>query len=97
VFQCFKCQGFGHKADSALCPLFKTYQVICFYRSGDHRSKNCPVKNVKENYEFVNWKKSKFSDVRLKENKDTSTNKECPVMQRERNHFIKLTDLQPKN
>ena len=36
VEQCYKCQGYGHRSASKLCPLYNSDESICLYCAGKH-------------------------------------------------------------
>ena len=54
VFQCFRCQKFGHKADSEQCPLKDSNDNVCLYCNEDHKSSECPFKKDKSKHKCSN-------------------------------------------
>ena len=59
ILQCSKCQGFGHKSNSKLCPMTKSEDSICLYCLSKHKSNACPCKNDTNEFYCYNFKKVK--------------------------------------
>ena len=76
VTQCYRCQEYGHYANSPYCKA-KDY-MICLYCSGNHTSLSCPNKKIKEFHKCSNCKKSTSPATRRDAHNHTSTNKSCP-------------------
>ena len=46
VEQCYKCQEYGHRSASKLCPFYNSNESVCLYCAKKHKSKSCPVKKI---------------------------------------------------
>ena len=97
ILQCYKCQGFGHKSNTKLCPMAKSEDSIRLYCSSKHKSNACPCKINTNEYYCYNCKKSKSNDIKNQAKGHTSTSWQCPVLQKELNCIKELTDTCPKN
>ena len=97
ILQCSKCQGFGHKSNSKLCPMTKSEDYICLYCSSKHESNACPCKNDTNEFYCYNCKKSKSSDIKNKLKGHTSTGWQCSVVQKELNRIKELINTCIKN
>ena len=64
ILQRYKCQGFGHKSNSKLCPMAKSEDSICLYCSNKHTSHVCPCKKDTNEFYCYNCKKSKSNDIK---------------------------------
>lgn len=88
VIQCYRCQKFGHKADSVLCPKKDTDEVVCSFCSGNHRFKDC---QLKKDHKLdakccSNCKTSRSKIDQLNATSHTSGSYQCPffIMEKER-------------
>ena len=64
ALQCFKCQEFGHGANSTHCPLKDIETNICLYCAKNHRSASCPSKKDKNSYNCANCLKSNVPGIK---------------------------------
>ena len=97
VNQCFKCQGFGHKAGSKFCPLETSENSVCLYCAGGHISKTCPYKNNADEYKCSNCLKSRIKDYHKHAKGHTSSDMQCPLKTKEIKRIMALTNIDPKN
>ena len=97
VIQCFKCQGFGHKAGSTFCPLVTSENSVCLYCAGGHISKTSPYKNNADEYKFSNCLKSRIKDYHKHAKGHTSSDMQCPLKTKEIKRIMALTNVDPKN
>jgi len=96
VTQCFDCQKFGHKRQSPDCKALP-HKVICLYCTGNHKSSMCTLKKNKDKHVCANCSTSNIETHRNNKN-HSSTNINCPFIQRQRNLIISRTaGLDPKN
>ena len=88
VIQCYRCQKFGHKSDSVLCPKKDTDEAVCSFCSGNHRYKDCQLKkDQKLNARCCsNCKTSRSKIDQLNATSHTSGSFQCPfyIMEKER-------------
>ena len=96
VIQCYACQKYGHKQGSQHCQI-RVGHHHCLYCSGDHRSKDCPVKADKSKYKCLNCANSK--NKQYQENScHTSTSNSCPFVIKEKEATLRRTAfVQAKN
>ena len=85
VTQCYKCQKFGHKADSPHCSGIQ----VCLYCSGNHLSKECGVKNDQSKHVCSNCKIS--PQFKNKACGHQSNSIFCPVFMKETETVMKKT------
>ena len=96
VTQCFDCQKFGHKRQSPECRATSN-KLICLYCAGNHKSSTCTVKKDRDKHICSNCSTSTVQSHRNNKN-HSSTNINCPFVQRERNFIISRTaGLDSKN
>ena len=81
LIQCYDCQEFGHRKDSAKCSLKDMDTAICLYCAKEHASKSCPNKKSSNDFKCYNCANSK--DITIKNNScgHTTTNFNCPILQ----------------
>ena len=91
VIQCFKCQGFGHKAGSKFCPLAASENSVCLYCT-----KICPYKNNADEYKCSNCLKSRIKDYNKHAKGHTSSDMQCPLKTKEINTIMALTNVDLK-
>ena len=91
IIQCFACQKFGHKQGSQYCQI-GAGKNHCLYCGGNHKSKECGVKNEPDKYNCVNCANS--TNKHHKENAcHTSTSRCCPFVIRERESALRRTAI----
>ena len=90
ALQCFKCQEFGHGANSTHCPLKEVEKNICLYCAKNHRSASCPSKKDKNSYNCANCLKSNVPGIKSNSN-HCSTWGRCPILQNETENVQKRT------
>ena len=86
VTQCFVCQKFAHKKNSEHCSLKDTEEKVCLYCSENHESGKCTNKGDKNKHKCANC-----------HGNHTSTSYTCPVLKKEADTIIRLTNIDPKN
>lgn len=84
LVQCFRCQEYGHYANSDIC---KDKQPACFYCSKSHMSTDCPVKRRPSEHRCINCTHLKHADSSHK-----ATDYVCPVRIRETLRLYNRTD-----
>ena len=88
VIQCYRCQRFGHKADSPLCPKKDSDEAVCSFCSGNHRYKDCQLrKDHKTDSKCCsNCKTSRSKVDQLNATSHTAGSFQCPfyIMEKER-------------
>ena len=99
--QCFACQVHGHKQGSTDCKHHGTDRKnTCLYCSGDHMSKDCPVKKEPRKYKCANCAHSDKPELR-NNCCHTSTSLKCPFVIKEINALLRRTagisDMEAKN
>ena len=97
VEQCYKCQGYGHRSASKLCPLYNSNESICLYCAGKHKSKLCPLKKDTNQYNCCNCQNSRSKEIKKLAKSHTSTSSQCPTLQRELNRVKEINDTNTKN
>ena len=86
LMQCYACQKFGHKAGSSAC----SKKTACLYcASPDHLSKECPVKNDKDQHTCVNCLSHNLYKANAKGH--TCTDYACPLVQKELHSIVNRT------
>ena len=88
VVQCFKCQRFGHKSDSVMCPRRDSGDHVCTYCAGNHRFKECQLKKDRrvDSRCCTNCKSSRSKIDQLNATTHTANSFQCPfyIMEKER-------------
>lgn len=88
--QCYACQKHGHKQGSPDCEHNNKDTNTCLYCSGDHFSRNCPVKQDPTKHKCANCCKSdKLEYNQHASHKSTSF--QCPFVIKETNSLIQRT------
>ena len=73
VEQYYKCQGYGHRSASKLCPLYNSNESICLFCAGKHKSKLCPIKKDTNQYNCCNCQNSRSKKIKKLAKGHTST------------------------
>ena len=76
--QCFTCQSFHHKSNSPICKHVNSNKKTCLYCGEDHSSKDCVNKKNSQLHKCANC-----IQARLKNVNHTSTDKRCPIYQKQ--------------
>ena len=88
VIQCYRCQRFGHKADSPLCPKKDSDEAVCSFCSGNHRYKDCQLRkdHKTDSKCCANCKTSRSKVDQLNATSHTAGSFQCPfyIMEKER-------------
>ena len=88
VIQCYRCQRFGHKADSPLCPKKDTDEAVCSFCSGNHRYRDCQLRRDQKTDSKCcsNCKTSRSKVDQLNATSHTAGSFQCPfyILEKER-------------
>ena len=89
--QCYSCQKYGHKQGSDFCPHKGTSNEVCKFCAGNHKSKDCPVKNDKSKHKCANCASSKILSIRQGACSHIATSRDCPIAIRELKYLASRT------
>ena len=96
AMQCFKCQCFGHKQGSEVCPA-KDNPPSCAYCAGAHNSRDCTNKQRVDRLKCANCARDSNSQVKSRAKGHSATSRSCPLYLREIEKVKKLTCYDTKN
>ena len=90
VIQCYHCLEYGHMSGSPYCRQ-KAMGPTCFFCAGNHASKSCTVKSVKDKHKCSNCQKSRKSLERASASTHKASDNLCPFYVKERGRLMSRT------